>query len=126
MQEDTEKRRCAVDLLTEGDLAVSVQVLQELYVQATRPTRPAALTHDEALRFIEAMRSFPVQAITLEVFRTALAIRQRFDLSYRDSAILAAARTCDCGVVYSEDLNHGQDYDGLRVLNPFAHSPRQL
>ena len=126
MQEDTEKRRCAVDLLTEGDLAVSVQVLQEFYVQATRPTRPTALTHDEALRFIEAMRSFPVRAIALEVFRTALAIRQRFDLSYRDSAILAAARTCGCGVVYSEDLNHEQDYDGLRVLNPFAHSPRQL
>ena len=103
-----------------------MQILQEFYVQATRPTRPAALTHDEALRFIEAMRCFPVQAITLEVFRTALAIRQRFGLSYWDSAILAAARTCGCGVVYSEDLSHEQDYDGLRVLNPFAHSPRQL
>ena len=124
LTEDSEKRRRAVNLLTEGDLAISVQVLQEFYAQATRPTRSMVLTHDQAVRFIEAIRSFPVQAITLEVFRNALALRQRFQLSYWDSAILAAAHIIGCDVVYSEDLSAEQDYDGLRVINPFSDSPR--
>ncbi len=118
--EDARKRNRAVDLLIEGNLALSVQVLQEFYTQATRPTRPAALTHDEALRFIETIRSFPVQAITLEVFRAALAIRQRFGVSCWDSAILASACIMGCDAVYSEDLSAEQDYDGLWVINPFA------
>ena len=52
--------------------------------------------------------------------RGAFTIRQRFGLSYWDSAILTAARMCDCNVIYSEDLSQEQDYDGLRVINPFA------
>ena len=52
--------------------------------------------------------------------RAAFAIRERFGLSYWDSAILAAARACGCDAVYSEDMSSEQDYDGLRVINPFA------
>lgn len=40
-------------------------------------------------------------------------------LSYWDAAILEAARTSECERLLSEDLNHGQDYDGVRVVNPF-------
>ena len=109
------KRRNAVDLLNESDLALSVQVLQEFYHEATRPNRPAALTHDQALRFIESVGRFPVQETTLEVFHAGLSISHRFGLSYWDGAILAAARTVGCDVVYSEDLSQEQDYDGLRV-----------
>lgn len=121
--EDAGKRRRALGLLDERDLALSVQVLQEFYVQATRPSRPGALTHDEAVNFTEALQRFPVQAITLEVMRAALATRRRFGLSYWDSAILAAARIRGCDIVYSEDMSDEQDYDGLRVINPFAHPP---
>ena len=122
--EDAGKRQRSLDLLAEADLALSVQVLQEFYVQATRAGRPGMLTHEEALCFIEAMQRFPVQAITLDVMRSALAIRERFGLSYWDSAILAAARACGCDAVYSEDLNPEQDYDGLRVINPFMGTPK--
>ena len=121
--EDAGKRRRALGLLDERDLALSVQVLQEFYVQATRPSRPGALTHDEAVNFTEALQRFPVQAITLEMMRAALAIRRRFGLSYWDGAVLATARIRGCDVVYSEDVSDEQDYDGLRVINPFAHSP---
>lgn len=119
-EEDAEKRRRARELLTERDLAVSVQVLQEFYSQATRPGRPERLTHDEAVRVLRPILSFPVQAITIEVFQSALAIRSRFGLSYWDSAILAAAQKLRCDALYSEDLSAEQDYDGLRVINPFA------
>ncbi len=118
------KRRSAIDLLNESDLALSVQVLQEFYYQATRPSRPAALTHDQALRFIEAVARFPVQETTLEVFHAGLSVSHRFGLSYWDGAILAAARTIGCEEVYSEDLGEEQDYDGLRVINPFAGQHR--
>ncbi len=46
-------------------------------------------------------------------------IRRRFQLSHWDSTILAAAQELGCHTLYSEDLNHGQSYDGLRVINPF-------
>ena len=119
LSEEADKCRSAVDLLNERDLALSVQVLQEFYYQATRPNRPAAITHDQALRFIESLGRFPVQAVTLDLFRAAVAISRRFKLSYWDGAILAAARAAGCDAVYSEDLSSEQDYDGLRVINPF-------
>jgi len=49
----------------------------------------------------------------------AFAIRERFCLSYWDSAILAAAHVCECKVLYSQDLSTEQDYDGLRMVNPY-------
>ena len=97
-----------------------MQVLQEFYTQATRPTRLAPLTPAEALLFLEAVQEFRVQAITLDVFRSAVLIGQRFGLAYWDSAILAAARAIGCDAVYSEDMSSEQDYDGVRVINPFG------
>ena len=118
--EDADKARRALALLKERDLALSVQVLQEFYVQATRATRPGALTHREAVSFVTSLQRFRVQEITLEIMQSAFAIRERFGLSYWDSAILAAARACGCDTVYSEDLSAEQDYDGLRIVNPFV------
>ena len=117
--EDAGKRQRAIDLLTQRELALSVQVLQEFYVQATRTARAGALTHREAVNFVESLQRFRVQPITSDVMRGAFAIRERFGLSYWDSAILAAARACSCDAVYSEDMSSEQDYDGLRVIDPF-------
>ncbi len=96
-------------------------MLQEFYLQSTRASRPGALTHDEAVAFAEAMQRFPVQTITLDLIRAAFVICDRFSLSYWDSAILAAARALRCDAVYSKDLGAEQDYDGLRVINPFRN-----
>ena len=117
LPEDVGKRSRALELLAEPDLAVSVQVLQEFYHQATRP---APLTHDDAMLFIEPILSLPVQAVTAEVFHAAVEISHRFGLSYWDGAILAAARAIGCDAVYSEDMSSEQDYDGLQVINPFG------
>ena len=118
--EDASKRRRAADLLARGDLAFSVQVLQEFYVQSTRPTPWGALTHEQAVTVIDSLTRFPVQSMTLDVLHLGLEFRDRFGLSYWDGAILAAARLTGCDLVYSEDFSHEQDYDGLRVTNPFA------
>ena len=119
LPEEAHKRRRARDLLRRSDLAVSVQVFQEFYYQATRRTRLGRLTHDDALAFLGTLLKFPVQDVTLDVFRDAVAISSRYRLSYWDGAILAAARALGCDAVYSEDLSAQQDYDGLRVINPF-------
>ena len=119
LPEEADKRRRARDLLRRPDLAVSVQVFQEFYHQAIRPTRPGRLTHDDALAFLGTLLRFPVQDVTLDLFREAVIISHRYQLSYWDGAILAAARALGCEAVYSEDLSAQQDYDGLRVINPF-------
>lgn len=121
-ERDAAKMRRAVEILEELDLALSVQVLQEFYVQATRATRPGALTHGEAVLFATSLTRFRIQDLTLQVVYSAFDVRDRFGLSYWDSAILAAARASGCRTVYSEDFNPSQDYDGLRVVNPFATS----
>ena len=120
LPEEADKRRRARTLLAEPHLAVSVQVLQEFYHQATRPTRPGRLSHDDALQFLEPLLLMQIQEVTLNVFRVGVALSQRFGLSYWDGAILAAARALGCDAVYSEDLSSEQDYDGLRVINPFT------
>ena len=120
LPEESDKRRRARELLEEPELGVSVQVLQEFYHQAMRPAGPAQLTHEEALDFLGAILDLPIQPLTVEIFGAAVAISRRFELSYWDGAILAAARSLGCDAVYSEDLSAEQDYDGLRVINPFA------
>ena len=118
-QWETEKQRRALDLLDEPDLALSVQVLQEFYHQATRRGQEGRLTPDQALTFLEQLRNSPIQEMTTAIFDSAVAISQRFQLSYWDGAILAAAHSLGCDAVYSEDLSSEQDYGGIRVINPF-------
>jgi len=118
--EDVEKSGVAMELLKRPDLVLSVQVLQEFYVQATRITRMGALTHDEAVLFTTSLTRYRVQELSLSVLFQAFDYKKQFGLSYWDAAILAAARVSRCRTVYSEDFNPGQDYDGVRVINPFA------
>jgi len=117
------KAKRANDILSTRDLALSVQVLQEFYVQATRASRPDAIAHQQAVRLIESFRRLPVQDITAGVMMAALDARERFQLSYWDAAIIEAARAMGCAHVLSEDLNDGQDYAGVRVTNPFREPP---
>jgi predicted nucleic acid-binding protein len=116
---EQEKAKQANGILADRDLALSVQVLQEFYVQATRASRPDALEHSQAVRLIESFRRFPVQDLTSPIMMAALDARERFQISYWDAAIIEASRAMGCPQVLSEDLNDGQDYAGVRVVNPF-------
>jgi predicted nucleic acid-binding protein len=113
------KRERAVVLLEDDDGALSVQVLQEFYVQATRPNRPDRLPHDIAAGLITSWTRFPVQEITLSILVGALEIKVTHGFSYWDSAIVAAARALGCDTLYSEDLSHGREVEGITIINPF-------
>jgi len=116
---EAEKRERAIELLDLNDGALSVQVLQEFYVQATRPTRPDPLPHEIAANLIHTWTRFRVQEIDLVILSAALEIKAAHGFSYWDSAIIAAARALGCRELYSEDMSHGRRVDGVVILNPF-------
>lgn len=113
------KREQAIALLDADGAGLSVQVLQEFYVQATRPTRHDAIPHAIAAGLIRTWKRFEVQDITSSLLMLALEIKATHDLSYWDSAIVAAARMLGCRVLYSEDMTHGREIEGVLIANPF-------
>lgn len=116
---EARKRDVAVTLLDSDDLALSVQVLQEFYVQATRATRQDALPHEIAAGLIRTWLRFHVQDVTQPVMLRALDIRSRHGLSYWDAAIVSAAQASGSSLLLTEDLAHGVTIDGLEIANPF-------
>jgi predicted nucleic acid-binding protein len=102
-----------------GGFALSVQVLQEFYAQATRPTRPGALAPDTAQRLIAAWRRFPVQETNLALLDLGFDLQRRHRFGFWDSMILAAAKAQGCDLVLSEDMAHGRIVEGMEVRNPF-------
>jgi predicted nucleic acid-binding protein len=117
---DAAKRDRAIAIIQRTDNALSVQVLQEFYVQATRPTRRDAISHDAAVELVRAWLRFPVQDMTVAVLSEALRIKVTHQLSYWDAAIVAAARALGCRELYSEDMSHGRDIEGTVIVNPFV------
>jgi predicted nucleic acid-binding protein len=116
---ESSKRERSIALLDEESGALSIQVLQEFYVQATRSTRADAIPHELAVGLIETWRRFRIQDMTMHVMNSALRIRKARGFSYPDSAIVAAALTLGCGHLYTEDLNHGPVVEGLTIIDPF-------
>lgn len=115
---DATKANTARQWIAREDWGATVQVLQEFYVNAVRT--PHGLDHDEAQAMIEEIASSrPIVGIDMPLMRLALQIKNRFGVSYWDAAVIAGARRLGAGVLVSEDLSHGQDYGGVRVLNPF-------
>jgi predicted nucleic acid-binding protein len=118
-----EKRRVAQSLLEQawlrpGCTAISVQVLQEFHVNFVRRGHSA----DNAALLLADFCRWPVVDNTLAIFQRGLALQARWKVSLWDAMILAAAQASGARELLSEDLSHGQDYDGLRVINPFLAS----
>jgi len=99
---------------------LSAQVLQEFYVQATRPTRDDKLEHEQAVALIESWLRFRVQELTVSVMRHAVDGAARWGISYWDAVIVEAAREAGCTTILTEDLQDGMDFGGVRVSDPFG------
>lgn len=84
-EKEAEKRAIARQILLRIDLAFSVQVFQEFYVQATRPN-VSRVAPDVAIRFITSWTRFPVQPMTVDLMFAAFAAHRRFGISYWDAA----------------------------------------
>ncbi len=114
------KRQRAEQLLLSERWGWSVQVAAEFFVNATSAKRPFKLAAVDAAALVETWFTLPTAELTPALVRAAFGLHQRYQLSYWDAAILAAAKSMGCRVVFSEDLNPGQVYDGVTVLNPFT------
>ena len=114
------KRLRANELILSERWAWSMQVAAEFFVNATSGKRPFRLAAVDAAALVEAWLSVPTHDVTPALYRAAVELHQRYGISYWDAAIIAAAKAMGCGTVYSEDLNAGQDYDGVKVVNPFG------
>jgi predicted nucleic acid-binding protein len=117
-QADAAKQAIAQRLLLESDFALSAQVLQEFIANALRK-KALGISEKGIEATIELSGLVPVLPITRELIISATILRRRFRMSHWDAAIVAAAIELGCHTLYSEDLNPGQAYEGVRVINPF-------
>lgn len=116
------KAAVARHLLATASWCWSAQVAAEFINAGTSPRRPRPLKLAQAEGWIDTWLVFPLIPIDAAVVKAAIHLAGRYQISYFDAQIVAAARSLNCETLYSEDLNHGQDYDGVRVVNPFLSS----
>ncbi len=116
--EHASKRAAARSWVGRSDWAVSTQVLMEFYAQARQARHGLLPTAAQA--FVERIAERRhVLAVDKELVLDALLLRHRFYLSHWDAAILCAAQRAGAHTVVSADMEHGRDYGGVTVLNPF-------
>ena len=119
---DPVKQSQALELLGAGieeqTAVVSAQVLGEFFNTVTRKI-PDPLPVEEAQEAVDAISTLTVVALDLGLVRRAISTHRRYVISYWDALIVAAAESAGCTRILSEDLNHGQAYNGVVVVNPF-------
>src|SRR5262245_61751801 len=93
---ESAKAAVALTILEGTDLGLSVQVLQEFYVQATRSSKSDRITNQQAKGLIESWLRFQTQELTVDILRSALETSHRFQISYWDAAIIESARALNC------------------------------
>ncbi len=103
---------------------ISTQVLNELYANLRKvaPSLPVA----DARAVVKLYRGWQVWAVDDSTVDLAWALQDRFPLSYWDALMLAAAQQMGCSVLLTEDLQHLQYFDHVRVVNPFKLLPADL
>ncbi len=118
------KRERALGLIrhavTTGVGVVSYQVVQEFFnVALRRFSRP--MSADDAQQYLATVFR-PLMAVesSLGLMRQGLHIRSRYSLSWFDALIVSAAVEARCGVLYTEDLQHGLEIERVLVQNPFV------
>lgn len=106
------------ELWSSGSGVISTQVLQELCVNLRRKT--AIPPPIEDIRAI--LQDYLIWKVIVNDARSvieALALQDRYSISFWDALIIYAAEAADANILYSEDLSHGRQYGTIRVINPF-------
>ena len=119
---DPAKMARALDLLSDaiesGTGVVSAQVLSEFFNVVTRRL-PDPLSFEVAGTIVGEVAAMPVVEIDAALVQRAIGVCRRYRISYWDALIVAAAERARCSRILSEDLNPGQSYNGVIVVNPF-------
>jgi predicted nucleic acid-binding protein len=110
-------RQLILKLWDERDGVVSVQVLQEFYVNVTRKLKKP-LTSAKALEIVEQYLTWTVVENTGGLLIAAIHLQTKARLSFWDAMVVQAAIAAGCDRLYSEDLNDGQRFGSLMIVNP--------
>ena len=112
------KHARAWDIIGPANYGISGQVLAEFYVNVIKkPSIP--LTVSEAAKWVESLKLMPVIAIDGDLVSEAIAYSKRYQISYWDAGLVAAANRLEAPILYTEDLSHGQKYGSVTAINPF-------
>ena len=120
---DTRKAEIAEHLIrhgiASGTACISSQVVQECLNTAIRKAE-IRLTRTEMERYLQSVLA-PLLRVqpSLRLYRSSLDIQSHYHLSFYDSLIIAAALEAGCKTLYSEDLTHAQQIEGVTIVNPF-------
>lgn len=106
------------ELWAEENGCISIQVLQEFYVNVTRKALQA-LEPAQAVTIIRDLSNWKVHRPVTEDVLAAISIQQKYQISFWDAMIIRSAKESNCKILYSEDLSNGQNYSGVKVFNPF-------
>ncbi len=104
--------------MTAMRMRVSTQVLQELFVTLTRLARHPSAS-EEALKHLDDLSTWSLLNIDYSAVRAAAVLSRDAVISFWDALIVVAASRSGARTLYTEDLNHGQEILGVRVVNPF-------
>ena len=122
-QSGSPKKRIAQGLLNElmeeDRLRVSTQVLQELLVTLTKKVKEPC-SREEALAVLEDLTAWPLMVVDFAAIRSAVGLAAQAKLSFWDALVVIAAARTGAALLYTEDLNDGQEILGVRVCNPFV------
>ena len=119
---DPIKRRKAGELLEReagaGNAIISTQVLQEFYsVSTLKLKRP--LNKLVAEEIVEELMALPVKQVDTTIIRAAIKRNQTDQVSFWDALIIETALRAGARVLWSEDMQHDREIDGLKIQNPF-------
>jgi predicted nucleic acid-binding protein len=113
-------------MLSRNDaLVVNAQVLNEAYWVLRRKAR-FRVSRGRAQLFVNLFRPYVNAPAGLDLMDAGWALEARYGLAFYDALLLVSARLAGCGIFLSEDLNHLQDYGGVRAVNPFRHAPEDV
>lgn len=115
---DAPKKRIASALVAELDFCLSSQVVQE-YLSNALGKKALGITTTQIEAVLESLQDVTVQPVSYSLILEAWKLRNTYRISHWDATIIAAAQSLGCEILYSEDMSDGQNYGGVRVVNPF-------
>ncbi len=106
-------------LMENGQLCLSTQVLQELFVTLTRKVLQPC-SNEEAMAVLDDLAAWPVTVVDYPAIKEAAGLVGRAKLSFWDALVVVSAARASASILYTEDLSHGQRILGVQISNPFT------
>ena len=115
-------RQLVLDLVSKPHESVLLWRVAVEFLAFSRKAQGQGLLNGQEVkdRFQEVMQLFALKLPAAQIFERSFALHERYSLSHWDSLLVAACQDAGVSRLYSEDMQHDADYDGVKIVNPFA------